>query len=174
MTNRPRQGLIGIHHLTAGVRSEIEALVATCKRHEPGLDLPLYLPARSAPGETSLLCPYDDDVLVGAANLMPGDDVEVVGAVHPAHQRVGIGHALLNAVVHECRHRGASNLILVCEEATPSGKAFAHAVGGVYRFSEHRMELDCVAFAQRQPSRRTLVIERASVERELGACGLDG
>ena len=165
MTNRPRQGLMGIQRLTAGVRSEIEALVAVCKRHEPGLDLPLYFqPARPAPGETPLLCTYHDDVLVGLANVPPGGDVEVVGAVHPAHRRQGIGRALLHAVVRECRRRGASSLLLVCEEAAPSGKAFAHAVGGAYRFAEHRMALDRAAFAQRPPPRRTLVIEQAGLE----------
>jgi ribosomal protein S18 acetylase RimI-like enzyme len=164
MTYRRRQGPVRIRQLTAGVRSEIEALAAMCRRHEPGLDLPLYLgQASPAPGETNHLGYYCRDVLVGYAHLDPGDDIEVQGMVHPDHRRKGIGRALLEAARDECRLRGASGLTLVAEEAAPSGQAFARAVGGVYRFSEHRMELDRTAFAQRRPARSTLVYDQAGL-----------
>jgi GNAT superfamily N-acetyltransferase len=142
-SNQPGQGLIRVQRLTASARAEIEALAVACKEHEPGLDLPLYLaPTRRAGGETTLIHCYDDDVLVGLANLTPGDEVEVVGMVHPAQRRKGIGRALLDAVRQACQLRGASSLTLVCEAAAPSGQAFAAAVGAAYRYAEHRMALD--------------------------------
>jgi ribosomal protein S18 acetylase RimI-like enzyme len=122
------------------------------------------MPSQPASGETNLFCHYDHDKLAGVATLTPGEDVEVVGTVHPAFRRKGIGLALLCAVRAECRRRGASSLVLVCEEAAPSGRAFAEAVGGTYRFSEHRMELDRAAFAQCQPSHLHLAIEEAGLQ----------
>jgi ribosomal protein S18 acetylase RimI-like enzyme len=181
MTRWVRQGLKRIEQLTAGDRSEIEALVGACKQHEPGLDLPLYLePARPASGETDNIGYHCDDALVGFANLTPGDEIELQGIVHPAYRRRGIGRALLDAAVRECRHRGASGLTLVCEEAAPSGQAFAQAVGAAYRDAEHRMELDRAAYAQRPAPQWTLAIEPAGIEdlealaaMRSGSCSLD-
>jgi ribosomal protein S18 acetylase RimI-like enzyme len=151
--------------LTAADRAEIEALIAVCREHEPGLDLPLYLaPARPGSGETINLGYYHNDVLVGLANLTPGTDIEVQGMVHPAYRRQGIGRVLLAAAQRECGRRGATGLVLVCEGVAPSGQAFARAVGAVYRDAEHRMALDRAAYARRKAPLMTLTIERAGMQ----------
>jgi ribosomal protein S18 acetylase RimI-like enzyme len=165
MTHRARQGLKRIVQLTARDRSEIEALAAACKQHEPGLDLPLYLgPVRQESGETDNVGYYRDDTLVGFANLTPGDEIELQGMVHPAHRRRGTGRVLLDAAIRECQRRGALGLTLVCEAAAPSGVAFARAVGAAYRDAEHRMKLDRAAYARRPDPKWTLIIEPAGME----------
>jgi len=165
MGKHDRQGLRRIERLTARDRSEIEALAAACKQHEPGLDLSLYLgPARPAWGETGTVGYYRDDVLVGLANLTAGDAIELQGMVHPRHRRQGIGRALLDAAKRECQQRGASGLTLVCEAAAPSGQAFAHAVGAAYCDAEHRMELDRATYARRPDPQWTLTIEPAGMK----------
>jgi ribosomal protein S18 acetylase RimI-like enzyme len=154
-----------IEQLADKDRSEIEALAAACKQHEPGLDLPLYLaPTRPESGETDNVGYYRHGLLVGLANLTPGDEIELQGMVHPAHRRQGIGRALLGAAMDECQCRGAPGLTLVCEEAAPSGLAFARAVGAVYREAEHRMELDRSAYAQRPNPQWTLTIVPAEMQ----------
>ena len=153
---------MSVSRLTARGLAEIEALAAACKQYEPRLNLPLYLEAASpTTGETSLFVHYFDDVLTGVVTLIPGDDGEVVGMVHPAHRRKGIGRALLGAARREAQRRALSGLTLVCEEASSSGQAFAQAVGAKYDSAEHRMELDRVRFAQCPPPHRALVIEPA-------------
>ena len=165
MGKRDRQGVRRIERLGERDRSEIETLVAACKQHEPGLDLPLYLgPAQPPSGETGNIGYYRDRSLVGLANLTVGDEIELQGMVHPAHRRQGIGRALLGAAMDECRRRGALGLTLVCEAAAPSGLAFAEAVGAVYTDAEHRMELDRAAYARRPDPKWTLTVEPAGME----------
>lgn len=86
------------------------------------------------------LC-YAGDALVGLCTLDGGREVELCGMVHPAHRRNGIGRALLAAALAECRGRGVSNVLLICEDASAPGRAFAAAAGGRLAFAEHRMEL---------------------------------
>jgi ribosomal protein S18 acetylase RimI-like enzyme len=159
MTDPPKQGLVPVRQLSDADRARIEALAAVCRQAE-GMDLPLYLEP-STGDETNLFCTYRRGVLVGAAVAPPDDPIEVLAVVHPEHRRQGIGRALLGAVQQEGRRRGVSSLLLVCEEAAPSGVAFARAVGAEHQFSEYRMELDRVAFAQRQPPRRTIELRQA-------------
>jgi ribosomal protein S18 acetylase RimI-like enzyme len=164
MSRPVRQGLSAARHLTAKAQSEIQALVAECKSHEPGLDLPLYLqPAGVGSDRTDHFGYYHDGALVGFASLSPGDDVEVQCVVHPSHRRKGIGRALVHAAQQECAHRGTSRLTLVCETAAQSGLSFAQAMGAAYRFSEHRMELDRAAYARHQRPHKTLAVEPADM-----------
>lgn len=128
------------------IRAEIEALRAACRREEP-IELPLHLePARPVPGdETNHFLYHADDQLIGFVSLPPDGAIELLGMVHPAYRRRGIGGALLEAARAECARRGQDEFLLVCEEASSSGRGFADAVGGRYRFSEYRMELDPTA-----------------------------
>jgi ribosomal protein S18 acetylase RimI-like enzyme len=147
---------VRVQALTTRQHAELDTLTQLCRQHEP-LELPLHLePARAVPGdETSQILCYDGEVLIGCATLPPDDSVEVLGMVHPEHRRKGIGRALLEAVKAECRRRGLADFLLVCEGASLSGGAFAAALGGQYRFSEYRLELnpaalpDCLATTDR-------------------------
>jgi ribosomal protein S18 acetylase RimI-like enzyme len=170
MTDPPKQALVPVRQLADLDRDEIKALAALCSQYE-GMDLPLYLEP-SAGDETFLFCYYQGGALVGAAMAPLGDPIEVLGMVHPDHRRQGVGRTLLGAVRQEGQRRGVPSLLLVCEEAAPSGVAFARAVGAEYRFSEVRMELDRVAFAQafteavvqRQPPHKTLELRQADMQ----------
>jgi ribosomal protein S18 acetylase RimI-like enzyme len=83
-------------------------------------------------------------VLVGAATVQAGDPPEVCLLVHPAHRRRGVGRRLLGRPAAVCRRRGAAELLLTVDERSAGGQAFAEAVGGRYRSSEYRMELERV------------------------------
>jgi ribosomal protein S18 acetylase RimI-like enzyme len=155
--------------LTPAIEAEVEVLAEACRRQEP-IELPLHMePPRPVPGdETNHFVYYEDGQLVGFVSLPPDAEVELLGMVHPRCRRRGIGRALLEAARAECGRRGQAEYLLVCEEASPSGRGFAEAIGGRYRFSEFRMELDPAATQSSAPRPRVLRLERAG-ERDLEA-----
>lgn len=155
-----KQGLVKTGQMSLGEQAEVEALVTLC-REQDRLELPLYLES-APPGTVCQLLHYDDNNLVGFASLPPDGDIEVIGMVHPAHRRRGVGRALLAAVREECRRRGVAEFLMVCEEASASGQAFAGAVGADYRFSEYLMEVEQAAFGQLQPPPKTVEIRQAT------------
>jgi len=67
--------------------------------------------------------------------------LEFCPLVHPAYRRRGIGRRLLAAARAEARRRGASGILLICEEASPAGQAFTASTGAAYVFSEYHMAL---------------------------------
>ena len=81
--------------------------------------------------------------------------------VHPEHRRKGTGRALLSAVQVEYRKRGRKSLLLVCEDVSASGKAFAEAVDAQYRFSEYGMVLDPMAIDRTRPRHESLHLQPA-------------
>ena len=107
---------------------------------------------------------YRDGELIGFVSLEGGQPIEVCGMVHPAHRRKGIGRALLAATQEECRRRGLRSLLLVCDEAARSGRAFVAAVGAQYRFAEHRMVLDRAGISRPQPRPDALQLRPATTE----------
>jgi ribosomal protein S18 acetylase RimI-like enzyme len=159
------QGLVKVQALEPHIDAEIQVLREVCREHEPQ-ELPLHLePGRAVPGnETNPFLYYDEGQLVGCVSLQPIDGIELVGMVHPQYRRRGIGRALLEAARDECRLRGAEVFLLVCEETSPSGKAFADAVGGQYRFSEYRMELDPATIQRSSRRPEAIRLERAGAE----------
>ena len=156
MSPAPRDGLIKTPELDGAERTALDALAEVCNRHE-GLDLPLNLidPA------VQLVC-YEESVLVGYVEMQDHapKQMEVCGMVHPDHRRRGVGRSLLAGAQSECRARGQSGFLLVCEEAGPSGKGFASAARARYRYSEHRMELDAVR--RPRPTSGPLRLRRAA------------
>lgn len=150
MSRYPKQGLVTACVLTEEDRAEVRQLAALCDRYE-GLDLPVQAGPPPVADETNEFLYYEAGALVGFVSLDGEPEVEVCGMVHPAHRRRGIGRALLVAALAECRRRGASDCLLVCEDASASGRAFVAAVGARYRFSEHRMVLDPSRIAPRPP-----------------------
>jgi ribosomal protein S18 acetylase RimI-like enzyme len=158
-------GIVRMHGLADVDRAAVEKLAALCNQRE-GLDLPLNLEG-AGPGHgdevNQVLC-YRDGELIGFVSLEDGQPLEVCGMVHPAHRRTGIGRALLAAAQEECRRRGLHSLLLVCDEAARSGRAFVAAMGAQYRFSEYRMVLDVAAISRPKPRQDALQLRPATTE----------
>ncbi len=151
-------------HLTDDERNEIATLAAICNAHD-GLDLKLLigLPHPEADQAAGDFLFYADRRLVGycALDSSNGSPFELCGMVHPTYRRCGIGRALLQAAMAESTQRGSARLLMICEDASTSGRGFAATAGGVYRFSEYRLELDRTAFDQRPPMPTRLTLQRA-------------
>jgi ribosomal protein S18 acetylase RimI-like enzyme len=149
MNDDRRHGICCRHGLIAEERSEATALVEFCNRHE-GLELPVNLsePEALREGDADQLLFFENGVLVGLLSADFLSEVEVCLAVHPEQRRRGVGRALLAAARERCRERGAASCLLVTDEASRSGPAYAVAMGAVYRDAEHRMELDVERFLQ--------------------------
>jgi ribosomal protein S18 acetylase RimI-like enzyme len=86
---------------------------------------------------------YDDEKLTGFLtfpfNGVPEPEAFVI--VDPQHRRKGIGRSLLDAAKESCKRRGIQQFLLVSEDKSISGKAFAEAIGK-YRYTEYRMRLE--------------------------------
>ena len=120
MSPAPRHGLIESPLLDGAERTALGGLAEVCNRYE-GLDLPL------AQGELAVqLAYYRAGVLLGYIELQDHapKQMEVCGMVHPDHRRRGVDRSLLSGAQSECRTRGQSGFLLVCDEAGPSGKGF--------------------------------------------------
>jgi ribosomal protein S18 acetylase RimI-like enzyme len=162
---RNEKGLVRQQVLTDQDRDAVEQLAARCRQHE-GLALGWILePPGPVPDHgTNQLLYYEAGALVGFMSLPPGLEIELCGLVHPQHRRRGIGRALLTAAREEYRQRGVLSLLLVCEPASGSGKAFVEAVGARYCDSEYQMELDRAALSRRVPPQHSVQLQRASIE----------
>jgi ribosomal protein S18 acetylase RimI-like enzyme len=135
-----------------------------------GLDLKLTLPTFAAQASSQQLeqprafLLYTGDALAGYCSL-DGNwrSIELCGMVAPEQRRRGIGNALLVAALAVCKASDAQEALLICEEASPAGKALAAAHGGQMAFAEHRMELQDIAAMQRGLARGepSLTLRRA-------------
>jgi GNAT superfamily N-acetyltransferase len=150
--------------VTATDRANIAQLIEDYGRYE-GVGFPVPLEEMLAPSgnRPAQLLHYQGDTLTGFVYLQHGPEIEIYGMVHPEHRRKGVGTALLEASKAVRRQEGVGNLLLVCDSALPSGKAFAEAVGGEYRFSEHRMELDPGSIQRPQVQQQQVQFRRAEV-----------
>lgn len=128
----------------------VDGLVETCRAAD-GLEIPLHRTPGGDAREKNQLLFWEAGALLGIATLLPGHEVEVLGAVHPDHRRQGIGRRLLAAVETECRSRGLSEYLLVCE-SNSAGCAFAERAGGVFEFAEHLMAFDWMTAGQGLPA----------------------
>ncbi|GLV59749.1 acetyltransferase [Dictyobacter sp. S3.2.2.5] len=142
--------------ITASDRANIARLIEDYRLYE-GVDFLVPLEEMLAPSENkpAPLLHYQGDTLTGFAylqHLRPDAEIEIYGMVHPDHRRKGVGTTLFEAAKAVWRQRGASDLLLVCDGALSSGKAFASAHRGAYRFSEHRMVLDPTSIKRPQLS----------------------
>src|SRR5439155_3973776 len=140
MKQHAGHGIVTMHGLADVDRAAVAHLAALCNQRE-GLDLPFNLEG-AGPGHgqaVNQVLYYRDGELIGFVSLEGGPPIEVCGMVHPEHRRKGIGRALLAVAKVACRRRGLPSLLLVCDEAARSGRAFVAAVGAQYRFSEYRM-----------------------------------
>jgi len=87
---------------------------------------------------------YDNEKLTGFLtfpfNGVPEPEAFVI--VDPQHRRKGIGRALLDAAKGSCKRRGIQQFLLVSENKSVSGNAFAEALGGKCEYSEDRLRLE--------------------------------
>jgi ribosomal protein S18 acetylase RimI-like enzyme len=86
---------------------------------------------------------YEDGRLAGyfEGESWGGKEKECTGMVHPGYRRGGIGTALLAAAKEEYRQNGVEQLLLICEHASQSGRAFLETMGARFSFAEHEMVL---------------------------------
>lgn len=137
-------GIITKKFLSIDDISSIQRLAAICERYEHTRLRINWSMLQTRPGDFPLdFLYYDDGKIVGYIAL---DDLgietkELFGMVHPAHRRRGIFQSLFQSALDVCRLQGVKHLMLVCEQASPSGQAFIKSVGAAYDFSEHEMVL---------------------------------
>jgi ribosomal protein S18 acetylase RimI-like enzyme len=158
MAHEAQQGLIAANQLDARQRDAALALAQTCNELE-GLTLKLNL-SRDAEGmPVNKWLYYDQGALVGYAALDGGSpEAELCGMVAPSYRRQGIGRALLDAVTDACRRASVYRLLLICEDASRSGREFVRAAGAPHSFSELHMEMDAPLAVER-PQRDVRVRE---------------
>ena len=146
-TITPRAGLSGEELLHAA------ALKALCDA-EDGLDLKVQPEMQRADESITdaIVATTRDGTLVGLCTLDGAFEVEICGMVHPAYRRRGIGRALLTAALAACHERQARRVLVICEDASTSGRALLAAALPTARldFKEHRLELRTAQFAPQQ------------------------
>lgn len=140
-----KQGLVKKTTLTATEVAAIKRLVDLCNRHEHlriRLDWGML---RSQNGtEVNDFLYYKENDLVGylAGYGFDNGEHELTVLVHPDYRRQAIGRELLEAAKNEYAYVEGCRLVLRCEHASQSGKAFVESVGAQYDFSEHEMVLE--------------------------------
>lgn len=142
MSNQQIHTIVSWASLTDANVGAISELRALCNTYE-SLDLKVRVEHEEAhpSQQTNYFLAYADEMLVGYCALDRGSPIELCGMVHPGYRRQGIGRALLEAAVEECKRAGANRLGIICEEASLSGKTFVAIIGAEYRFAEYHMEL---------------------------------
>ncbi len=159
--------IVKTHALTPRQTLEAEQLAQVCRERDGLAELPLFMePAQTADESNQILC-YEGEALIGFISLFslaPADEIEAVGMTHPDHRRKGAGRALVEATKAECRLRGGDTFLLVCLGAFPVGAIFAETIGGTYRFSEYRMELNPALFTPYTPQNEALLLQSADVQ----------
>ncbi len=164
MTQYEKQGIYAKQTLTESETAEIQQLVTISETFE-GLHMNLFvndmLKQRSGDDTFDFLF-YEQGQLIGylAIDNYGTKEKALVGTVHPEHRRKGIASLLLRAAKEESRHSGIEQLILMCERASSSGTAFAHAVNSKLDFSEHEMVLG--TFKERSVFDERLTIRQAT------------
>lgn len=159
MSDAPRHGLVALAGLPPALLPEVQALAARCNRAE-GLDLKLNLiPERSTEAELAdRFLYFEQGALVGFLGLDGTPEVELCGCVDPAYRRRGIGSLLLAAASEICKQRGLASVLVICEQASRSGKAFLAPLAAPIRSAEYRMRC---AVSSWPPPRRPLELREA-------------
>lgn len=130
----------------------VETLRILCEEAD-GIGLKLELeykyaggqtPSDEAPeGEVNEFLYYEEDRLVGYAGICGfGGPLEIAGMVHPDLRRSGIFSCINAAVRTECRRRGASEPLLLCDRNAVDGQGYLAHRGAVLASSEYSMVLE--------------------------------
>lgn len=138
------QGLIKRQSLAVNELEAIKQLAELCYRHD-GSRVRINIEELRQHGGLiyqSLLY-YEDGFLVGYLTLfgLGRGTREITGMVHPAYRRRGIFRRLCEAARAECEYQHISKILLITEETSESGKAFASSMGATLEFAEHEMVL---------------------------------
>lgn len=144
MLDARKQGLQKRTRLTEAEIAEIVQLNTLCNQQDHlRLLVPVGVLHRRSSEEINDFLYYEQGTLVGYLYMGNWDTKkkEIMGMVEPAFRRRGIFRQLFEAARAECRERNIAVLLLVCEQASNAGQAFARAVGATLAFSEHAMTL---------------------------------
>jgi ribosomal protein S18 acetylase RimI-like enzyme len=143
VTNQ-KQGLVKRQGLTRAELAEIKLLAERCNTYE-GLDLKLIWSVleKREPDQTNDFLYYENGTLVGFLPVYSfnSTEAEISGMVHPDYRRRGIFTTLYQEARAECQSRGLTEILLIVEQASSSGQAFARALGADYDHSEYKMVL---------------------------------
>ncbi len=164
-----RQALVAVPTLTAEQASDVGALVRVCREYDriEGI-LNEESSGTVLNDETNQFLYYENGTLAGILTLPSSRHIEMLGMVHPDYRRRGIGRTLLEAGKAECQRRGVPDFLLICEDPSPAGKAFAEAMQGTYRFAEHRMKWHATAFtASLQHTEKITLARVDAADREM-------
>jgi ribosomal protein S18 acetylase RimI-like enzyme len=130
--------------LTDAETADVERLAAVCNAHD-ATDLKLGLPRTPRDVETprAFVC-YSAGTLIGYASIdgLGGGEPELCGMVHPDDRRRGIGQTLLSAIRDTLRAVGDTRALLIIEDASAAGLAFASSLGTRLASKELHLELD--------------------------------
>lgn len=146
MSHEQNYDVMGVRTLSDEQAEQARALRDLCNRAD-GLDLKLGITSEfttQAQEPYAFFCMVDG-ALIGFCTLTGGDnpELELCGMVHPDYRRRGIGRTLLRAALDSAHRRlGVIRVLVICEDASASGRAFVATAGGEHRFSENRMETD--------------------------------
>lgn len=133
--------------------AEIKELEQICLQKDSGIYLKLELDfkirmaelqnkAAALPSrETNEFFCYYNDQLIGYLGLfnLGGRTAEMTGMVHPKHRRRGVFTKLYQLALNECRKRSLSEVWLVCDSRSASGRAFLRHIQTKPSFSEFLM-----------------------------------
>lgn len=138
--------------VSAATAMQLAALKERCNAAE-GLDLKLYIEVgRRAPttDDADLIVARHGGQIVGCCTLDGYTEVELCGMVALEHRRQGLGRALLEVGRTACARRGASRVLLTCEDNSAAGRAFLSSVepGARLDFKEIRMELEATSASE--------------------------
>lgn len=109
------------------------------------LDYKLHLAGHSEirPMNSNEFLYYADGSLISYLGICSfgGNSAEINGMTHPDWRRKGIFSRLLGLALEECRRRNFADVLLLTDRESAEGTNFIVNAGGIYDFSEYRMQL---------------------------------
>ena len=116
--------------ITPADHADVKALLALCAQHD-GLALAVNVDNLThEPGNGFLY--YRGGLLIGVAFLFGEWTIEVIGTIHPAYRRQGVGRRLLDEIKNYCRKQTKEGLTIIGIGGWEAGNAFIRAAGGTY------------------------------------------
>lgn len=131
------------NEVTEDILQPLEMLTAACNHYDNSA---LSFDMKNRPIEKPCDFFYiADNRLVGYLGLYPHyikGIINLKGIVHPDYRRKGVFTALFESAKASCIQRGFTNLILITDRASESGRGFSLSLGASLKYSNYDMELD--------------------------------
>jgi ribosomal protein S18 acetylase RimI-like enzyme len=165
MSTTEKQGLQKRSTLTEDEIAEITALAVLCNEHDNlHMRIPLDALHQRSGHEIDDFLYYEQGTLVGYLYMdsWGQKEKEFTGMVKPEFRRRSIFRQLFEATLAECKEHGVERMILVNEQRSHSGHAFAKAIKAHYDFSEHEMVLG--DFIERQQTDPEFQMHQATTD----------